>query len=98
VNTLYGIFNQENKIDVKYSMLLIEIIGFFDKELASGLMENVVELLEDEILYGEETLKEIPVPEHIEALLLFPNPKNLVVLNGLIFRIVFQRVNTMIGK
>lgn len=62
VDKLYGVFGPEGQIDVKYSMLLLELLKSLDPALASDLMANQVELLEDSILYGQESLKEVPVP------------------------------------
>jgi hypothetical protein len=79
-------------------MLLIDVLADFDFQLAHLLMNNTIEYLEDKIIYGEEELDELPCPEHIEAVLKFPNDKALKVINGLVFRTFFQRVNKVIGK
>lgn len=98
VDRLFGFRNEEGEFDIKYSMLLMEVLADFDSTLAHELFNHTVEYLEDKIIYGEEELDELPCPEHIEAFLRFPNNKALRVVNGLLFRTIFQRVNKVIGK
>jgi hypothetical protein len=54
--------DQEGIFDIKYSMLVIEVLSGFDYGLAYELMNNTIEYLEDKIIYGEEILDELPCP------------------------------------
>lgn len=48
--------------EVKYSMLVIDLLSKFDNNIAQELMNNSIEYLEDKLIYGEESLSQIPIP------------------------------------